>query len=524
MDFLIFTHASSLEALAEASDYAPGLQKLLSPGEGGGLSGALVLYVAPPEMWKATVQLLAESESCDSEAPAPALRRRCAWAERRLSGSGAGSAGAFRRVRVLAPGDFGPTLRAVRARLGEALPGGSSSKSSDRLASGAGLCSGGAALDLPPWCHLRQNVLWIDDQCLCQLVALESSRPEPARCFALEVEVTKGRRPPASFVWHTLEVYLPSLLYGLVMRAWIDGPLAPALRWVRYYGRPLPLSRRQRLECQLWEEALQCCSAWRLRWARLRGSCGPSFAALWATGEVQRHPLLGFRCSADSSAPSPRALRLGRGLVTADAPNKLRKADLNEFLLEALGELIQDALQHLGWVLLWPSVVQAVRHTPPLRSGGFFGELCSEAPGPPRTAETWRRRGGLHEDRRAPKFSSGGFSAGFLGRGAGRASLNAMEPCDARLASCAGFDEAVLLQEAAASLRRFAPLQERLAFTSCMVLAIGVLIFCIFWTMQFAHQERLRRYQLHPGTASASTKTEKSDAKASGAMGTGDAR
>ena len=37
---------------AEASDYAPGLQKLLSPGEGGGLSGALVLYVAPPEMWK----------------------------------------------------------------------------------------------------------------------------------------------------------------------------------------------------------------------------------------------------------------------------------------------------------------------------------------------------------------------------------------------------------------------------------------------------------------------------------------
>ncbi|CAJ1430261.1 unnamed protein product [Effrenium voratum] len=194
-----------------------------------------------------------------------------------------------------------------------------------------------------------------------------------------------------------MEVYLPSLLYGLVarrkvMRAWIDGPLAPALRWVRYYGRPLPLSRRQRLECQLWEEALQCCSAWRLRWARLRGSCGPSFAALWATGEVQRHPLLGFRCSADSSAPSPRALRLGRGLVTADAPDKLRKADLNEFLLEALGELIQDALQHLGWVLLWPSVVQAVRHTPPLRSGGFFGELCSEAPGPPRTAETWRSR------------------------------------------------------------------------------------------------------------------------------------
>ena len=39
----------------------------------------------------------------------------------------------------------------------QALPGGSSSKSSDRLASGAGLCSGGAALDLPPWCHLRQR-------------------------------------------------------------------------------------------------------------------------------------------------------------------------------------------------------------------------------------------------------------------------------------------------------------------------------------------------------------------------------
>lgn len=155
-----------------------------------------------------------------------------------------------------------------------------------------------------------------------------------------------------------------------------DGPLTYYVRQTMARGR-LPAKDDMRV----FREELRSLALSRLQdcywqWGRLKTSDADTFACLWGTGAVAGHPDLAPYCDVPWAPPPPasggKLLRLGAGMVNpgyhARAEGKPRAelpplliTDLNPWLETKLQTLIDDAVTHLEWILLWPSVVQAVR-------------------------------------------------------------------------------------------------------------------------------------------------------------------
>jgi hypothetical protein len=92
-------------------------------------------------------------------------------------------------------------------------------------------CLKGAILDLPPFSNFGSNVMWIDDhlkhslhRALNHFTSGETlNLPDPGLSDArlADVMVVKARPSVDNLPSYVFEVYLPTLLWGSVLDAWI---------------------------------------------------------------------------------------------------------------------------------------------------------------------------------------------------------------------------------------------------------------------------------------------------------------
>ena len=265
--------------------------------------------------------------------------------------------------------------------------------------SGALLClSEGAILDLPPFSNFRFNVMWIDDH-LKYSLHREMRHFTSAEELALipdlgaarlnGVFVTKARPGVSNLPGYTLGVYLPTLLWGTILDAWIT---PASILKVRYgslsaddqktwlaarNGEQAPLPRAMRealqrgnfddsaqahLKKDLIQMAVQRIEIVRQRWTDLRTKDGTrTFASYWATGEIEEkfpeNPFVKFTND------------WWKGL--GNKPLK-RLADLPAPILIAVQDLADDAIKYVEWTLQWPTYIQIVRS---VEQGTFVGDL-----------------------------------------------------------------------------------------------------------------------------------------------------
>jgi len=254
--------------------------------------------------------------------------------------------------------------------------------------SGAMLClSEGAILDLPPFSNFTLNVSWIDDHlkyCLHRelrhLTTIEL-KIEPLLSDAKldPIMVQKSRASISNLPSYVLGNYLPTLLWGTVVDAWItpspllkyrpeDLPPHDRTEWhnIKRTGRSegvLPSAlqtalekgsfvtgERLDLEERLKKSAMQRITEVRKQWANLTGNDKETFASVWAKGSVHSYfPELHGKClgiAADSIPP---------------ARDLTEPTDLNPFLHDDFLTLVNDALEYIEWTLNWPNIVQVVR-------------------------------------------------------------------------------------------------------------------------------------------------------------------
>jgi hypothetical protein len=254
--------------------------------------------------------------------------------------------------------------------------------------SGAMLClSEGAILDLPPFSNFTLNVSWIDDHlkyCLHRelrhLTTIELKR-EPLLSDAKldSIMVQKSRPPIINLPSYVLGDYLPTLLWGTVVDAWItpfpllkyrpddlleldktkwydikrtgrsEAVLASALQTALEKGSFIT-AERLTLREQLIKIAMDRITKVRRQWADLRGNGKETFASVWAKGEVHSYfPDLKEKCLGIAAIGIP----LGRDLG--------KQTDLNPYLHDDFLTLVDDALEYIEWTLNWPKIVQVVR-------------------------------------------------------------------------------------------------------------------------------------------------------------------
>jgi hypothetical protein len=252
--------------------------------------------------------------------------------------------------------------------------------------------SDGAILDLPPFSNFRLNVSWIDDHLkYCLHRELRHLGPTKLRTPAAErtrntlltyskiddVVVHKaGRKVQGDLRKYIFDVYLPTLLRGTIMDAWITAnPLFKfraeelakdsdaLLREAS--GGPLPATLQRALEAcefrhaekaaleiKLREVALKRISEVRRQWGGLTENGAETFASLWAKGQAQ------LCCS---------SLRLTYPGIVANDNMLPTDADISDVtllhgaLILDLHNLVEDAKGYIEWTLNWPRIVQVVR-------------------------------------------------------------------------------------------------------------------------------------------------------------------
>lgn len=260
--------------------------------------------------------------------------------------------------------------------------------------------SDGAILDLPPFSNFRQNVSWIDDhlkyalhrelQHFSQEPTYKEGRKITAR--VVEAEVLKSRPSAQNVGFYTLGNYLPTLLFGTVMDAWIQpDPRANVANLTAEQRRrraeilppgPFPqalaeslrtgiLTKKQvrELESQLKEKAMKRIACVAEQWSELVIDGQKSIAALWVTHScIQRIPGM----DAISEEMDLKDDWIGWGLFIDPSPARRDKLkNLNPALLRGLEMLIEDTINYVKWTLDWPTFMRAVRAIPP-------GELKSD--------------------------------------------------------------------------------------------------------------------------------------------------
>jgi len=292
------------------------------------------------------------------------------------------------------------------------------------LISGAALTTGpGVALDMPPMIHTDLFIMWIDDHLFDRMTAevLSTKRRAPpnggAGTKARFPDVRPPQRNPARFV---LEFYMPTLTMGAIFDKWINdhpdahllkfrgetlpekvrpklaalkpasgeamGPFTRAMQKVRFMGRMLEDDEVEKLSADLWKAALLRMQDVYWLWSRLPqpkrdAKETPSFATLWVTGRVCKHPKLEKYCSSDWAEVSKPCkgkfcVAAAQGMVkeawdtkaktakTRSSLPPLSKTDLNPAFQEKVSSLIETAKHHLMWTADWPAVVQAIRTVP----------------------------------------------------------------------------------------------------------------------------------------------------------------
>lgn len=265
--------------------------------------------------------------------------------------------------------------------------------------SGALLClSEGAILDLPPFSNFRNNVMWIDDhlkyalhRAMNHFTNRERPHGDPGLSFARleDVVLTKSRPPVGNLPVYVFGTYLPTLLWGAVMDAWIsDDPLvkrrgidlSAAERARRDAARDRPptavlprilyealrtnhptTTPEQRRELE--KVALSRINAVRAQWSSLTHGRLQTFASYWARGEVKR--AFGREMFAGEEELLWQGIGgdLGKPITHFSQINNLRSH---------LTELIDDALTYVTWTTEWPRFVQIVRST---RQGDFAADI-----------------------------------------------------------------------------------------------------------------------------------------------------
>jgi hypothetical protein len=286
--------------------------------------------------------------------------------------------------------------------------------------SGALLClSEGAILGLPPFSNFRNNVMWIDDhlkyslhRAMHHFTSAETLvLAEPKLSFARfdNVEVIKKRPSPGKLPGYIFGTYLPTVLLGSIMDAWIT--IDPILKcrfgelseqdqkkWLRAKERegkaPLPkallyaLSRGQflhheesRLRRELEKAAVRRIQAVRRRWAALRKGNRRTFASYWATGEVQE--TFGSDCVGPHELPDGTEQDLPwRGISVRKNVHEpiTQMNDLQHDLRALVKELCEDAVNYVQWTLEWAKSAHIIRSIP---QGKFAGDLTWTGSGDP---------------------------------------------------------------------------------------------------------------------------------------------
>ncbi|MFZ0750276.1 MAG: hypothetical protein WAM70_13015, partial [Pyrinomonadaceae bacterium] len=256
--------------------------------------------------------------------------------------------------------------------------------------------SDGAILDLPPFSNFGLNVSWIDDHLkyclhrelrhlspLKQRAAEREKRTDPLLTYSKldRVIVEKaGRKIEENFPKYIFDIYLPTLLRGTIMDAWITPDpllkyrpeeLSPedcaVLDKISREGRSnavLPSALRNALEkCDLvraeWialendltRIALERINEVRRQWMNLTEDGSETFASVWAKGEAKsRFPNLDLKYR---GIPDPSKVH---GMKEISDPTFL-----DQPLMGDLDKLVKDALDYIKWTLKWPTIVQVVR-------------------------------------------------------------------------------------------------------------------------------------------------------------------
>ena len=270
--------------------------------------------------------------------------------------------------------------------------------------SGALLClSEGAILDLPPFSNFGTNVMWIDDhlkyslhRAMGHFTSGETLNLEPGLSDARldDVTTTKGRPSVNDIHSYVFDVYLPTLLWGTIMDAWITtdpilkcrlATLGPneKQRWrdarQKQYSAPLPRAmlkalrigdfdheNRRRLRDELMQGAVERIEIVRQLWAGLRTDSKTTFASYWAQGQVKE--TFGDSIFKDCKGKLWQGISTG---IPLDEPIT-RIQDLTAELALKVNALIEDAVTYVAWTLEWPKFVQIVRS---IHHGDFVGDL-----------------------------------------------------------------------------------------------------------------------------------------------------
>ncbi len=261
--------------------------------------------------------------------------------------------------------------------------------------------SDGAIVDLPPFSNFSLNVSWIDDHlkyCLHRELGhlrkptLQDNLREGKRSDLLtyskmdEVIVQKaGRKIQEDLRLYIFDIYLPTLLRGTILDAWITPnpllkfrpeELTPENRKLRSellnakQSGDLPSALQNALaECKFTEHArfeltaeleksaLKRITQVRQQWAALMDKGVETFASIWAKGMARR-------CCPDlkdkyKSKHKPKYL----GIVDdPDLPveQDLSVDDLSHAVSQDLTQF-HDACNYIEWTRDWPTIVQVVR-------------------------------------------------------------------------------------------------------------------------------------------------------------------
>lgn len=255
--------------------------------------------------------------------------------------------------------------------------------------------SEGAILDLPPFSNFGLNVSWIDDHlkyCLHRelrhlspitLRVGSERRPKNLMTFSKidNVIVQKtGRKPREDLRKYIFDEYLPILLRGTIMDAWIthepllkyrpenlsdrDGEAWHEIPREKQSRAVLPSALQRALEeCdfgpdeerdlrpKLFDSALKRINEVRSQWRELTEDGLETFASIWAKGEAKsRFPDLNLKYS---GIANPAVVK-----VDVDIP---AETALDGLLQRDLSTLVEDAMGYIEWTLNWPKFVQVVR-------------------------------------------------------------------------------------------------------------------------------------------------------------------